>query len=40
MIRQKEIALELALQHEEAQRMENIDRYHMPTGKSDETSKK
>jgi pre-mRNA-splicing factor ATP-dependent RNA helicase DHX16 len=35
----KRHALYLAREHEEAQKMENIDRYHMPTGKSDETSK-
>jgi len=38
-IKSKTIALELAREHERAQQMENIDRYHMPTGKSDETSK-
>ena len=35
----KKIALNLAHEHDRAQQMENIDRYHMPTGKSDETSK-
>jgi pre-mRNA-splicing factor ATP-dependent RNA helicase DHX16 len=34
----KKYALNLAKEHEKAQQMENIDRYHMPTGKSDDTS--
>lgn len=38
-IKFKRYALNLAREHERAQQMENIDRYHMPTGKSDETSK-
>ncbi|CAF4952546.1 unnamed protein product [Rotaria sp. Silwood1] len=38
-IKFKRYALNLAREHEKAQQMENIDRYHMPTGKSDETSK-
>ena len=37
-IKFKKNALYLAREHEKAQKMENIDRYHMPTGKSDETS--
>ena len=35
----KRIALNLAREHEKAQQMENIDRYHMPTGKSEDTTK-
>ena len=35
----KRKALYLAREHEKAQQMEHIDRYHMPTAKSDETSK-
>ena len=35
----KKITLSLAREHEEAQHSENIDRYHMPTGKTEETSK-
>ncbi|CAF0919413.1 unnamed protein product [Rotaria sordida] len=38
-IKFKRYALDLAHEHEKAQQMENIDRYHMPDGKSDETSK-
>ncbi|CAF4681087.1 unnamed protein product [Rotaria socialis] len=38
-IKLKRIALNLAREHDQAQQMENVDRYHMPTGKSDETSK-
>ena len=38
-IKFKKVALNLAREHEKAQSMENIDRYHMPTGKTDETSK-
>jgi pre-mRNA-splicing factor ATP-dependent RNA helicase DHX16 len=35
----KQRALRLAREHEKAQQLENIDRYHMPNAKSDETSK-
>ncbi|CAF1244026.1 unnamed protein product [Adineta steineri] len=35
----KKYTLNLALEHERAQQMENIDRYHMPTGTSDDTLK-
>jgi pre-mRNA-splicing factor ATP-dependent RNA helicase DHX16 len=38
-IKSKKIALNLAIEHEKAQQMEHIDRYYMPTGKTDETSK-
>ena len=38
-IKFKRVALNLAREHEKAQSMENIDRYYMPTGKTDETSK-
>ena len=38
-LRMKRIALELAREHEKAQQMENIDRYYMPTGKSEDTTK-
>jgi len=38
-VRLKKITYDLAREHEQAQHSENIDRYHMPTGKTDETSK-
>jgi pre-mRNA-splicing factor ATP-dependent RNA helicase DHX16 len=38
-IKLKKITLDLAREHEQAQHIEHIDRYHMPTGKTDETSK-
>ena len=39
IIKFKKHTLNLAREHERAQEMENIDRYYMPSGKSDETSK-
>ena len=39
IIKFKKHTLSLAREHERAQKMENIDRYHIPSGKSDETSK-
>lgn len=38
-IEAKRYALKLAREHERAEQMEHIERYHMPTGKSDETTK-
>ncbi|CAF1622309.1 unnamed protein product, partial [Adineta ricciae] len=38
-IEAKKYALYLAREHEKAEQMENVERYHMPTGKSEDTSK-
>ncbi|CAF0887126.1 unnamed protein product [Adineta ricciae] len=38
-IQAKRYALYLAREHEKAEQMENVERYHMPTGKSEDTSK-